>query len=237
MIGQDVIPGYDPMPSRLLTAREISRWAEAKALYQDVFERTAALNLLAVNEALTWKFGQAHGIDTNTITAIDPLAITRRLQTLKSGVIKIREAMRQVEDLELAIDFRTDGDIDIVDPRQKSLQGDMGALLLIAAGVVVVGGLVAALYYYKKEADDLRPRYNNLLAATDKVFCDPNSPQTCAEWKQYKTEKGYTPRKTLANQVFEKIGKPIGGGLQLGAAAVIAFVALLVAMRFGGSKK
>ena len=236
MIGQDVIPGYDPMPDRLMTSHEAARWAEAKALIREVSDKVIALKLLTVNLAIAEQFGRSKGIDPFKTAGLNPLATAARYVKLKTDLQRIRIAVRQVDDLALAVDFRPDGDIDIVDPKAQ-LKGDMGAVLLIAAGVVVVGGLIAALYYYKTEADEIRPKYNNLLAATDKVFCDPASPQTCKEWKALKQEKGYTPRATLANQIFDTVGEPVKTGLQLGTAAVIAFLALIVALRFGGSKK
>lgn len=236
MIGQDIIPGFDPMPDRLLTPQENDRWQKAKTLLGHVSDQLVALNMFNVNLALTEQFGKTHGIEPFKAAGVNPLPVAQKFSEMLFNIKKVRESVQQVEGLALALEFRSDGDINIVDP-QGQLKGDMGAVLLIAAGVIVVGGLIAALVYYKKEADDLRPKYNNLLRATDKVFCDPSNPAACEDWKKLKAEKGYEHRQTVAEKIFDTVGEPVKTGLQFGTAAVVAFLALIVAMRFGGSKK
>jgi hypothetical protein len=240
MIGQDIIPGFMPMPERELTTQEQKRWLEAMSHLQQLRDKTIATQLKMMNFLLADRFGQKRGIDLNTVLNIPTMADhpLTQAQRLTDNYKRVLDAVRAVQDLTLALNYRIDGDIDIVDPRvQQQPKGDMGAVVIIAAGVVVVGGIIAALYHYKKEADALRPKYNNLLAATDKVFCDPNSPQTCKDWEKFKAEKGMQKRQSLSEQIFDSVKVPVKTGLQWGTAAVIAGLALTVAMAVGKRAK
>lgn len=210
------IPPVERFPERLLTGQEQAQWDRARALVEQLDNYILMLKLLSINAGLTWLFAQKHGIPM-----MNPAKLESRVFDLEYNIKRIKRFVRQVEDRKLGLQF-TKGDIDIVDPDQEGLSG----IPLIIAGVVVLAGLVATLIYYKKEADDIRPRYNNLLKATDKVFCTKGTPETCAEWKAYKVQKGYTKRKSIADKIRDGIGKPVISGAKWGIMIAIPLIAL-----------
>jgi len=221
MIGQD-IPPLERLPHRLPTSIENDQWKQAQRLIADLSDYVVALKMLGMNSAQTFFFAQSHGINMSK-----PVELEARVLELEAKIKRVRELMRKVTDRDLALQF-VNGDIDIVDHNQQ-----LSGVVLIITGVVVLAGLIGTLIYYKKEADDIRPRYHNLLAATDKVFCKQGSPKTCSEWTAYKKESGYTNRRTMADTISDSIGKPAKTGLQWGIAIAIPLIALFVASKFG----
>ncbi len=225
MLGQqDPIPKPPlNLPAKLMDRGEQALWDRALVKLDELEDTIALLQLLSFNAALTWAFAQKHGLPMTK-----PDQLESQLIELEAKVNRTKELMRKAEDRELGVQFRN-GDIDIVDPSGQHF----GAVLLIVGGVIVLAGLVAALYHYKTESDEIRPKYNNLLAATDAAFCKPGSPDTCAEWKAYRKSSGYTARKSLAEKIGDEIGSPVKTGLQWGVAAGIAILALTVSNFIG----
>lgn len=205
MLGQEITPVQNPLPARVMTNHEQAKWDQALDLLDDLSDYVVLLKLLGTNAGASWWFAQKHGF-----MMAKPAELERRVIELEHKISNVRDLVRRVEDHELSVQF-VGGDINIVDP-----SGDLGALLLIIGGALILAGLVGTLIYYKKEADDIRPKYNRLLAATDKVFCKEGSPETCAEWERYKQEKGYNKRKSLAQKIGEGIGRSAAFGAKWG---------------------
>jgi len=203
-----------------LTRKESDLWATAQRLTDDLADYIVLLKLLNLNAAGAWWFATDKGIAFQK-----PAELERKLLELETKVSRMRELIRRVEDRDLSLQFRA-GDIDIVDSSQN-----LDGWPIILAGVVIAAGIIAALYYYKSEADDLRPKYNRLLTATDRVFCKEGSPDTCAEWKQYKRDSGYTQRKSLADKIGDGLGKTVGAGSRWGLTIAIPLIALLLLYR------
>ena len=226
MIGQDIQPSKERLPGRYLTSSERALWQSALKKTDDLNDYVIALRMMNINAAWTWLFAQKYGL-----TMTKPDRLENQLLDLDAKVKRVKELVRKVEDLELAVAFR-DGDLDIVE-----LPSNLQGIILVAAGVVVLAGLIAALYHYKTEADEIRPKYNNLLKATDQTFCTQGSPDTCAEWKAYKTKAGYTKRQTVAEKIISGIKKPIQIGAKYGTTILIGLVGVALASVFFGRKR
>lgn len=215
MLGQQTTPVVEVLPGRLMNGNEQALWDSSLALLDDLSDYVVLLKLLGINTAYTFWFAQQHGLQMAS-----PAALESRVIDLEQKIDRVKELVRQVEDHNLSVQF-VNGDINIVDPKPE-----FGALLLILGGALILAGLVGMLVYYKEEADDIRPKYNRILKATDKVFCTKGSPKTCAEWKQYKKEKGYVERKSLAQKIGDGIGKTAGTGAKWGLMIGIPLLAL-----------
>jgi len=228
MIGlADITPPVERFPGRLMNADEQELWNRALRLLDSTTDYVVGLKMLALNAGLTWGFAQNHGLQLSK-----PVDLETRVLELSKKLRQVKELVRKVEDRELAVQFRGT-DIDIVDPNFQGFSG----LPLIIAGAIVLTGLIAGLLYYKKEADEVRPKYNNLLKATDKVFCKEGSPETCAEWKAYKKQTGYTQRQTVAEKIFAAIEQPVKTGAKYGTAILLGLVGVMLSGLLFGKEK
>lgn len=206
MIGQE-IPSIPRMPDRYPTGAERSIWEKAKRLAEGLSDRVTILRLQGINAGITWSFAQRQGIDLQK-----PIELEKRTIDLEEKVNRVIHLIRKVEDHNLAIQYTGD-DIDIVDPGDQNFGFPF---VVVGIGVVVLAGLVGTLLYYKSEYDEIRPKYNNLLVATDRMFCKDASPETCAEWTRYKEDTGYTKRRTLVERITDGLGAATRTGAKWG---------------------
>ena len=205
MIGQE-IPPIPLMPDRYPTGAERALWEKARRLADAMADRVSILRLLGINAGITWSFAQKHGFGIDK-----PAELEKRTIDLEEKVNGVIHLIRKVEDHDLAIQYTGD-DINIVDPDQN-----FGfPFVVVGIGVVVLAGLVGTLLYYKSEYDEIRPKYNNLLVATDRMFCKEDSPETCAEWIRYKEDTGYTKRRTLVERITDGLGAATRTGAKWG---------------------
>lgn len=187
--------------SRLPNSKESALWRKAQKIAGNVADSLIALRLLGSNAAAAHFWATQNGLSMPP-----PAELEQRVLELESAFEKVRHKMRAVEDLKLGLMYRA-GDIDIVVPQgSENLEG----IVLIAIGVIAVAGLVAGLIYYRDQARDTIPKYNALLAATDKQFCQHESPETCEKWKKFKIESGYSERAGIADKIVAGLGQVAG---------------------------
>ena len=206
MIGQEFPSGYR-LPERYPTGAERALWEKARRLAEEMADRVTILRLLGINAGITWSFAQKHGFDM-----AKPVGLEKRTIDLEEKIDRVIHLIRKVEDHQLAIRYNG-GDIDIVDPDDQNFGFPW---IVVVAGVVILAGVVGTLLYYKSEYDDIRPKYNNLLTATDRMFCKEDSPETCAEWTRYKEDTGYTKRRTLVERITDGLGSATRTGAKWG---------------------
>lgn len=204
MLGQET-PARLQTPSRAMTPDQVRMWARAVELADDTADRLVLLRMYGELAAIQWAFAQQHGL-----TMLNPADLEAQAIDLETGFAKVRDAMRGADDHRYAVVFRG-GDIDIVE-----LGEDLGGILLViagvVAGVVIVAGLVAGLIHYKNKADEIKAKYNPLVRATDQMFCKEGSPDTCAEWKRYRKEQGYTEKLTVLDKLEKGLDVVVGTG-------------------------
>ena len=220
MYGQntEIIPGQLFKPERLATNSEQAKWAQLLDKVDQCSDRLIACRLLGINAAAAKAFADKRGLSFP-----DPDAIETKLISVEDKLHQLIDLIRQVQDHELALQFRNN-DIDIIDPNQK----EMGAVLLIALGVVLVVGALSTAGYLYNDLQDAERELRIVHGATNKHFCSDPTSETCADWKQYKAESAYDERKTWADQITDFVKKPIAIGGKWGIAVAIPLIAFLL---------
>jgi hypothetical protein len=202
-------------PERYPTRAEQAKWAELVHLVDQAGDKTLICRLLVSNAAAGYFWGRNHGIDIPK-----PADIETRVLDAESKFDNLLNLIRRVEDNELSVQFNK-GDIDIVDPSQN-----LDGFLLIAGGAVLVIGAVALASWIWNELDDCERELRIINGATDKVFCEQGTPETCAEWKAYKVEARIDERQKLADDIGSGLGAKLKTGAQWGIAIAIPLILL-----------
>jgi len=205
--------------TRIGTPAEWRKWQTLKRLADNIHARLDLLSAYAQNEGMAFA-----AWSTRYPEMPDPRPMSRMVGNMQVGFKQIREAMRRVDDGVYALQWTTDDKINIVDPKPEDMQG----FIVIAAGVVIVAGLAWALYERDKSAREITRKFNALSRATDQMFCEKESPETCAEWKQWKADSGYGDQKSALDRALDSIGSAAKTGTSWGLALGIPLVLYMV---------
>jgi len=177
--------------------------------------------LLSVQAAQQWQFAQRHGIPLSK-----PVALESRLLETNKGFSQLRELIQRVQNHDLAIRFTGD-DFDIVNPQAGDETLGFWPLVAIAA-VVIAAGALAGLAYYRREYKDIESKYNPVIRATKRQFCENSSPEVCNEWNRFLVEEGYGEREDLIDEIGRNVGKSASSGAKWGLTIGIPLLALYV---------
>ena len=189
------------------TVAQQARWKKLARLADNIHTTLDLLALYGENETRAYLYWSPRAPDMP-----DPRPLSQQVANLQVGFRQIRDAMAKVDDGIFGVEFRADGDLNIVDPRPEN----MGGWIVVAVGVVVIAGLAYALYERDKTARKVTRNFNAMSRATDRMFCKESSPQTCSEWKRWKKVEGYQEQKDWLDDALKKIGVGGSAGLRYG---------------------
>ncbi len=219
MYGQDT-GGLIPLPynpKSYPTRGEKDMWDRFVDLVDDSNDLAIVCRLLGANAAESFFWGRKHGFNVS-----EPSALENRVIRAELELQRLSYLIRKVEDRRLTVQYKN-GDFDIVEPKQtQSLEG----WPLIVAGVIVVVGAVALAKYLWDELEDVQRNYRILDGATDQMFCQEGSPQTCAEWQAYKVSSKLDERRKAADSISDGLGATLKKGAQWGVAIAIPIILL-----------
>lgn len=219
MIGQETTPTR-PLRMRKPSAQQNAVWLSALRLVDECSDLMLIDRQLAELAEIEWKFAKQNGLSMDS-----PAEIEKRLIDAETGFVQLRHLIRRVQNHDLAIQFRPDGDFDIVDPHQGE-QG-LGWVWLVVGGLIIIAAAaIAGLKYYRKEFKNIQSKYNPLVRATDRMFCQQGSPETCAEWQRFREREGYTEKLDIIDEIGRSIGHAGSTGVRWGLSIGLPLVAL-----------
>lgn len=176
--------------------------------------------------AAALQFGEQNGIQIH----FDP-QVTLRYSEDRKYQARLRKLIYGVETNKLGLRFREE-DFDILAPNtwnedQVAEYSQLG-WILIATGIVIVTAVIGhSLWLYKRE-QEIRQKYNELLATADSKFCkDPNSP-LCGTWLEKKKTENFEPKKStieILEAGIKTITSSTGSALKWGLAIAIPLLA------------
>jgi hypothetical protein len=186
------------MSRALATPGQAAKWRKLQRLASDVSARLDLLSAYGDNEIGAYLFWSPRSPGLP-----DPRPLSQEVSNIQAGFRQTLDAIDKVDAGVFGLQFRDDGDINIVDPRPDDLSG----WPWVVAGVVIVAGLAWGLYERDKSARTITKRFNALSGATDRMFCEQSTPETCAEWKAWKIESGYGEQKSALDSAIDSIGR------------------------------
>lgn len=224
MIGQEVIPGGNQLiAERQPTAMEVRLWDKSVNLLNILLTKIYALKLLNYYVASQANFAKKVGIEI-----FKPVELEQKLLRIDETAERIKKAVRSVHDQVLGIQYK-DGKLNIVRPKE----GDLGVapvLIAIAAGAVVgvvIYGVVDLLIVGDDEANELIPKYNQLIDYNEEKLCTEGTDEQCEEWKEFRDDHDLVKHREVATGFLDQLGIKTGVQWGLGIAIPLAIGLLL----------
>lgn len=198
------------------TADKVAKWAECLRLYDQVIDKTFAIELQNETLAARALYASQNGV---ILPIQNASTLEQQLILLRNRVIQTGIAINGVRRWEYGLKWR-DGDFDILNPNAT-----MSALFIpIILGGLVLAGCFATLYHMGESSDKLLVDYQKLNKAANAILCkDPDS-TVCKGWQVAKVEQKIEEKESFADA--------LKGGLSKGVSVALALVGGMLALSF-----
>lgn len=212
------------------TLQELRKWEEAQRRLSRSFTLAKSSILLWQNLKMMSEFLTAHNFQLATFPTEELGELEALYLRTWNELQTIKKLVRAVEDQEYGLRYRN-GDFDIIDPSQSSVDGFGFPFIPVVVGVVALAGLITRLVYCERTLTEIRSDYNDILEHSDAALCADPSSQICADWEAEKQTKKYEVQKSFSDHLKESLGSVAGKGAGYGILILIGGLAVSMLLR------